>query len=85
MALKPEKKSKYESVYRDVGPYLGLGFQLAASIVIMLFLGYWLDHRFNLYPVLTIVFALFGGAAGLYSVIRTVLELNKKKKTDTHA
>lgn len=75
-----DDNKKYNKIYQDVGPYLGLGFQLAASIVIMLFIGYWLDGKLSLYPLLTILFALFGGAAGLYSVIKTVLELNKKKK-----
>ncbi len=66
--------------YKEIGPYLGLGFQLAASIVLMLFLGRWLDKKFGLTPFLTITFAFLGGFAGIYSVIKTVLQLNKKKK-----
>lgn len=77
-----EKKTRYTKIYEDVGPYLGLGVQLAASILIMLFLGYWLDSKFNTSPLLTIIFALFGGFAGMYSVIKTVLDLNKKKKDE---
>lgn len=77
-----KEKTSYTKIYREVGPYLGLGFQLAASILIMLFLGYWLDTWLNLYPILTIIFAMFGGFAGLYNVIKTVLELNKKKKNE---
>lgn len=76
---KDTENRKYIKIYKDVGPYLGLGVQLAASIVIMLFIGKWMDNKFSIYPVLTITFALFGGAAGLYNVIKTVLELNKKQ------
>lgn len=65
--------------YRDLGPYLGLGTQLAAAIVIMLFIGKWLDGILGFFPVLTIVFAFLGGGAGIYIVIKTALEMGKKK------
>lgn len=65
-----------------VGPYLGLGFQLAATIVLMFFIGYWLDDYFDISPVLTIIFAFFGGFAGIYNVIKTVLDLNNKKNIE---
>ena len=66
--------------YRELGPYLGLGFQLAASIIFMFFLGRWLDSKFKIEPLLTITFSFLGGFAGIYNVIKTVLQLNKKKK-----
>ena len=66
--------------YRQAGPYLGLGFQLAASIVLMLYIGLRLDEKFDLYPVLTIVFSFFGGFAGIYNMIKTTLKLNKKSE-----
>ena len=78
-----EKKSNHSKLletYKDVGPYLGLGTQLAATIVIMFFLGKWLDDEFETVPILTIVFSFFGGFAGLYNFIRTVLNMNEKKK-----
>ncbi len=80
-----EKKSNHSKLletYKDVGPYLGLGTQLAATIVIMFFLGKWLDDKFETAPVLTIVFSFFGGFAGLYNFIRTVLNMNEKKKNN---
>ena len=64
--------------YRDVGPYLGLGTQLAATMVLMVFLGRWLDEKFELSPILTIGFAFIGGFAGIYNFIKSVLNLNKK-------
>ncbi len=67
-------------MYKDAAPYMGLGVQLAATIVLMLFLGNWLDKKLNLYPILTIAFSFFGGFAGLYNFIKTVLDLNERKK-----
>ncbi|HEX2962161.1 MAG: AtpZ/AtpI family protein [Ignavibacteria bacterium] len=68
--------------YAEIGPYLGLGVQLAASIVLMFFLGYWLDGKLGTGPVLTIVMSFFGGFAGIYNVIKTVLEINRKNKNE---
>lgn len=75
-----QKSSKFASIYKEAGPYLGLGFQLAATMVLMFFLGYWLDGKLGTDPVLTIIFAFFGGFAGIYNVIKAVLDLNRKKK-----
>ena len=74
-------EKKLTEVYKDIGPYLGLGTQLAASIILMFFLGKWLDEQFELTPVLTIVFSFLGGFGGIYNVIRATLNLNKKKKS----
>lgn len=71
-----EKKAE---AYRSVAPYLGLGFQLAATITIFFFLGYWLDIQFDTEPLFIIVLTLFGGFSGIYYFIKTVLTLNKKK------
>ncbi len=64
----------------EIGAYLGLGFQLAASIVLTFFLGYWLDKKLGIFPALTLIFSFIGGAAGIYNVIKSVLELGEKKK-----
>ncbi len=78
--MKPKnKKETIAKAYQQAGPYLGLGAQLAATIVLMLFLGKWLDEKLGTFPVLTVVFSLFGGFAGIYNMIKTTLNLNKKK------
>jgi len=45
----------------------------------MLFLGRWLDKQLGTLPILTIIFSIFGGFAGIYNMIKTTLNLNKKK------
>ncbi len=62
---------------KDVANYLGLGVQLAASVVIMVFVGIWLDEKFNTEPVLTIVCSLLGIFAGMYNFLKTVLKSDK--------
>jgi ATP synthase protein I len=70
---------------RDITPYLGLGLQLAASILVFLFLGRWVDGKLGTYPVFMIIGAFIGAAGGMISFIRTVLrheESKKRKKTE---
>lgn len=77
-------KKDYTNTYKEVGPYLGLGTQLAASIILLFFLGKWLDEKFDLFPILTISFSFLGGGAGIYNFIKSVLNLNEKNKNEKH-
>jgi len=79
---KSKSGSDIASTYKEVGPYLGLGTQLAATIILMFFLGRWLDGELNITPVLTICFSFLGGFAGIYSFIKAVLNLNERKKVE---
>jgi len=74
----PKKDSGFISSFRDVGPYLGLGLQLAVTVTVMVFVGIWLDEKFNSKPILVIVFSVFGIFAGIYNFIKTVLKSPKK-------
>ena len=65
--------------FKDAGPYLGLGFQFAATIVLLILAGSWLDGKLNSSPWLTVILGLFGGFAGTYNLIKTVIELGKKQ------
>lgn len=70
---------KIELTHSKIGPYLGLGTQLAASVILMFFLGKYLDEKFSLFPWLTISFSALGSFAGIYNFIKSVLNLNKKE------
>jgi F0F1-type ATP synthase assembly protein I len=48
--------------------YSGLGLQLAASVVLFLLGGRWLDGKLGTDPWLTLIGAFVGGAAGFYSL-----------------
>lgn len=73
---------KISNSYRQIGPYLGLGTQLAATVVLMFFLGRWLDTEFSTTPLFIIAFSFLGSAAGIYSFIKSVLNLNDKKSIE---
>lgn len=82
MKNKSKSGSDFASSYREAGQYLGLGTQLAAIIVLLFFLGRWLDGVLNISPVLTICFSFLGGFAGIYNFIKAVLNLNKRNKVE---
>ncbi len=71
------KKGNKNSADRGWVNYLGLGMQLAATVVIMIYIGVWLDKKFDSYPILFIVFSFIGITLGLYNFIRTVLKSDK--------
>ena len=73
----PDKLKNVNKIYREVGPYLSLGMQLAITVTVMVFLGIWLDEKFDLSPVLTIVFAMLGVSAGMYNFIKSVINSGK--------
>lgn len=78
MKTDPDKLKTINKVYREIGPYIGLGMQLAATVTVMFILGRWLDDYFNnSSPILTIVFLFFGVFAGMYSFIKSVLKSGK--------
>lgn len=73
-----ENKNPFNSnLFKDYAPYLGLGIQLAATIVVMVFIGIWLDGRFNSSPYLTLVFSFLGIFTGIYHFIKSVTRLDK--------
>jgi F0F1-type ATP synthase assembly protein I len=66
----------------EIGPYLGIGVQLAATIVLMILIGQWLDEKFSKNYLFTIIFAVLGVGSGMYNLIRTLNFLEKRKKAD---
>ena len=55
--------------------YSGMAFQIAATIIICLFLGKWIDSKFPMkFPVFTTSFTILGVFLGVYFVIRDLLK-----------
>jgi hypothetical protein len=63
-----------EPVLVSVGRYSGLGLQLAASVVVFMLAGRWLDGKLGTGGWLTLVGAMVGGAAGFYSLYRHLVK-----------
>lgn len=77
MKDKPDDSKNSGNVLKDYAPYIGLGLQLAITVVIMVFLGVWLDSVFNTKPLLTVIFSFLGVFAALYNFIKSVIKSGK--------
>lgn len=80
LSSKPLKDQGFTNSLRDVGPYLGLGLQLAVTIVVMVFIGDWIDSKFGYKYIFTLIFGIFGIGIGMYNLIKTVNDLEKRSK-----
>ena len=67
------KIRKVSKGYADVGPYLSAGTQYAASIVVCLLIGWWLDGEFGTSPWLVVTGVLLGAVSGFYSLYKTMI------------
>lgn len=78
---KPTEKKKLTSPINKWLKFSNIGIQMAATIVICVLLGRWLDGKYpNLYPLFTVVLSLFGVFASLYLVYKQVTEMSEKNK-----
>jgi F0F1-type ATP synthase assembly protein I len=53
--------------------FAGVGLQFAASIIVCLFAGQWLDRKLGTAPWLLIVGVFFGAGAGFHSLYRKLM------------
>ncbi len=67
---------------QEAGPYLGLGLQLAAAVIVFYFIGSWADQKLSTAPWLMIVGVTIGAVGGFIQFFRSVSELTKKESTD---
>ncbi len=67
---------------QEAGPYLGLGLQLAAAVIVFYFIGSWADQKLNTAPWLMIVGVTIGAVGGFIQFFRSVSELTKKEPTN---
>lgn len=77
---KPDENSGFAKSMREVGPYLGLGLQLAATIVGFVLIGSWLDKKYGSSYLYTIIGGVLGISLGIYNLIKTVNDLDKRNK-----
>jgi F0F1-type ATP synthase assembly protein I len=88
MATEPKEPRRDEDMfpglgqaYRNVGPYLTLGIQLAAAVVFFFLIGWWLDTRMQTSPTFTLIGMLLGFVGGMIKFFRSAAEMSKKDKS----
>jgi len=78
----PESKSTsgLAEGYRKAGPYMGLGIEFAASVILCFLAGRWVDGKIGTEPVGALVGFLVGTTAAIVNLIRSVNRLHDKAK-----
>ncbi len=69
---------------RDVAPFLGLGIQLAATVLIMYLVGYWVDGKLGTYPFGQVVGGLIGCVGGLIAFAREASRMGDRGHDSSH-
>jgi ATP synthase protein I len=57
-----------------------VGIQFPVAIALGFFFGRWLDRQFNTHPWLTMIFALFGIAAGFVNLFRITAQASRAEQ-----
>ena len=60
-------------ILRRAGPYMGLGMTMAASVLVGVLGGRWLDNRLGTTPWLTVAGLLLGVGTGFYNMMVVLL------------
>ncbi|HTY37573.1 MAG TPA: AtpZ/AtpI family protein [Bacteroidota bacterium] len=68
-----------DQILRQSAPYLTLGIQLAAGIVVFFLLGWWLDTKYDSSPMYKLVGLGVGMVGGLIKFLKTVVDLGKQE------
>lgn len=72
------------SVIRDSAPYLGLGLQLAAAILVFFFIGSWADRKLGTEPWLMIAGVTVGAVGGFIQFFKSVSKLTRNDSTNNN-
>jgi F0F1-type ATP synthase assembly protein I len=70
-----KKEIKIQGTYREYGPYLTIGIQLAAAVVVFFFLGDWIDTRYGIAPIGKLVGISIGIVGGFIKFFKSVASL----------
>jgi F0F1-type ATP synthase assembly protein I len=77
-----KKKEEIQSTYRAMGPYLSMGFQLAAVVVVFFLIGNWIDNRYGIDPIGKLVGSLIGMVGGFFKFFKSVGSLIANEERD---
>ncbi len=83
--MNPEEDSKtrkFAQSYGEAGPYIGMGVQFAAFILLFLCGGWWMDQKWSLAPLFTILGTLVGAVLGFYRLYKTLMAEGQKRKEE---
>jgi len=80
MSLQPDEKPSVRktrlAIYKGMGGFGTLGLEIILSLLFGAFVGNWLDGKFGTSPWVTLAGLVFGGAAAVRAIMRTLKLMN---------
>ena len=80
MPERREETGAHGTPASQAGEVLGVGVQFAASILLFLFLGRWLDGKLGTEPWLLLAGVMIGAVAGFYSLYRQLVIVPRERE-----
>jgi len=74
-----EGKNRKTNSLNEIGRFVGSGIELASILVVMYFIGTWVDSAWDTKPWGMVSCLFIGAAGGLIRFIRDVLDYSKKE------
>lgn len=71
--------------FGTAGKYMGLGVQFAGSILVFLWLGQWLDRKFETGVLFVLIGVFVGAGAAFYSMYRNLMADQRRDEAATAA
>ncbi len=68
--------------FREAQPYIDASWQLFASVGLLTAAGYWADKKLGTRPWLLVTGAFLGFAVGLWSFLKVILALDRRRKSE---
>ena len=76
--MEEKRESKQDTLFRQIGLYSIVGIYFVVATFLGLALGYYLDKYLGTKPWLTLLFLLFGIAAGFINLFRSGVSARKQ-------
>lgn len=73
---------KKTGAYAAIGSYASLGIQFAATILIFVSIGWWLDDYLATTPLFLLLGTLIGAGGGFYKLYRTLMDKDERRKQE---
>lgn len=77
---KPGDRRPWTGTLREYSPFLTLGFQLAAAVVVFFLVGRWLDTRWGTSPWLMLGGLVLGSVGGFIKFFSTIARFERKER-----
>jgi len=68
---------------RASGQFMGHGLTLALAVLLFMGIGWWVDSKLGTAPILMVIGAVAGGAAGFYSLYHHIVIEPRDRRDDS--